>query len=164
LELSPSGVSHLLEAVRHLAAPDCQGVGLISDPGCGVLAALLALLQVRPGWGCVASFFISTAPRDFFTLMAHFNRWVAAIGACRDWRRARLPFEPIVQAITPAPCSRPPNRTRQEHHLAALAAWPAAAGGGPRGVLRVVAAVTDLLQLPLANPTGGSRSFFQSLL
>ncbi len=47
LELSPTGLSHLLEAVRHLAAPDCQGVGLISDAGSGVLAALLSLLQVR---------------------------------------------------------------------------------------------------------------------
>lgn len=41
--------------------------------------------------------------------------------------------------------------------MAALSAWPAAAGGGRRGVARVVNAVTDLLQAPLASPTGASQ-------
>lgn len=42
----------------------------------------------------------------------------------------------------------------QERHLAALAAWPAAAGGGQQGVYQLVASVAALLQLPLNVPIG----------
>lgn len=50
-ELSPTGLASLLEAIRHLAAPDCQGPGLVAAGG-PVLAALLSLLQARRAPSC----------------------------------------------------------------------------------------------------------------
>jgi hypothetical protein len=52
LEVSPSGLLSLLDCLRHLAAPDCQGLPLLLQPAAGggggsLLAALLGVLHER---------------------------------------------------------------------------------------------------------------------